>query len=473
MLKVLLINPPRFNIITTTVPEFVNDPEGTGYYPPVGLLYIAGMAEQVAGCEVKVLDAIAERLSYAEIEARIRAEAPAVVGIQAMTYTLIDSLHTARLAKKIDPGTHVCFGGPHVSIYPEETLQFTEVDSVVMGEGEYVFADLLKALAAGKELAGVAGIMFRKEGKVVSTGQRGLIEDLDALPFPARSLTCIDKYWSILLRPAPTTTMISSRGCPYKCIFCERPHLGKKFRSRSAGNVVDELQAAVGLGIKSFIFYDDTFTLNRDRVHTICDEIMRRGLKINWSIRARVDSVDEAMLRKLKTAGCSAIHFGVESGNAEVLKTLKKGIELKQVMKAFAWSRKLKIKTLAYFMLGNPGETREQILETIAFAKRLNPDYINVSLTTPFPGTELYTMGLQKGILKNDYWKEFARAPDANFVPKLWEESLTEDQLRKLLARAYKDFYSQPRLLWRQLLSVKSFKELRAKLRMGIRLFLK
>ncbi|OGR47131.1 MAG: hypothetical protein A2X33_02490 [Elusimicrobia bacterium GWA2_51_34] len=431
------------------------------------------MAETVPGCEVKVIDATVDKLNYAQIEELMRRESPDVVGIQAMTHTLIDALETAKTAKRVNKNIHVCLGGPHISIYPEETLNFPEVDSVVMGEGEYIFADLLRAIIHGKDLSSVKGIMFKNNGKVISTGSRDLIENLDELPFPARHLTPINKYWSILSRFSPVTTIITSRGCPYKCIFCERPHLGKKFRFRSADNVVNELQAAVESGIKGFSFYDDTFTLNRNRVHDICDDVIKRKLNISWSIRARVDSVDEAMLKKLKSAGCSSIHFGVESGNPDILRVLKKDIGLDQIKSAFYWSRKLGIKTLGYFMLGNPTETRDQILETIAFAKKLNPDYIHVSLTTPFPGTQLYRMGFEKGVLKSDYWKEFACKPDKKFVPKLWEESFSEEELQKLLTHAYKSFYSQPRVILRQLLAVRSIKGLRRKFNMGIRLLFK
>lgn len=472
MLKVLLINPPRLNMIKTNVPDIVDDSEGIGYYPPIGLLYIASMAEKVPGCKVGVLDATVDQLDYAQIEEYIRRESPDVVGIQTMTYTLIDSLETAKVAKKVNKNIHVCLGGPHISIYPEETLNFLEVDSVVIGEGEYIFADLLRAIIMRKDLHTVKGIMFKQAGEKIFTGTRGLIDDINSLPFPSRHLTPIKKYWSILSQSAPITTIISSRGCPYKCIFCERPHLGKKFRFRSADNVVNELQGAVESGIKGFIFYDDTFTLDRKRVHDICDEVKRRNLNIDWSIRARVDSVDEPMLIKLRSAGCNMIHFGVESGNPEILKVLKKNINLDQVKKAFYWSKKHGIKTLGYFMLGNPTENRQQILETIAFAKKLNPDYINVSLTTPFPGTELYKMGIEKGVLKSDYWKEFACKPDKNFVPKLWEGPLLEKELQKLLMYAYKSFYSQPRLIIKQLCAVKSLNDLKVKVKMGIKLLI-
>ncbi len=473
MLKALLINPVRFNMIKPPVPESVNDPKEAGYYPPIGLLYIASMAENVSGCSVKVLDADAEQFNYLQIEEFISKESPDIVGIQTMTYTLIDSLETARIAKKVDKNIHVCLGGPHISIYPEETLRFPQVDSVIQGEGEYVFADLLDAIIKNKDLSLVPGIIFKKNGRITSTGYRGLIEDIDSLPFPARHLVSMNKYWSILSGSSGVTTIITSRGCPFNCIFCERPHLGKKFRFRSAGNVVDELQQSYENEVRSFIFYDDTFTLNKNRVYDICDEILKRRLKIDWSIRARVDSIDKAMLAKLKSAGCRTINFGVESGNPQILKALRKDINIEQIRNAFSWSRELGIKTLAYFMIGNPTESKEQIMETIAFAKDLSPDYINVSLTTPFPGTDLYKLGMETGLFKSDYWAEFARNPVKGFSPRLWEEKLSSEELHDLLAYAYKSFYSQPRLLLRQLLSVRDPRDLVRKIKMGMRLILK
>jgi radical SAM superfamily enzyme YgiQ (UPF0313 family) len=264
---------------------------------------------------------------------------------------------------------------------------------------------------------------------------------------------------------------MTSRGCPYRCLFCDRPHLGKKFRARSAINVVDEIEECVKKGIGEFIFYDDTFTIDRQRVFDICDEILRRKLDIMWDIRTRVDNVDKVLLERLKAAGCARIHYGVESGNPEILKVLRKGITIEQVERAFKLTKEAGIATLAYFMIGSPGETRSQILETIKFARKLAPDFVHFSIATPYPATPLYQIGLEGGQLKNDYWREFARNPTSDFVPELWEEKMSGQELLGLLKYTYKSFYIRPGYIIKETLSVKSWAEFKRKAKAGLSVF--
>ena len=304
------------------------------------------------------------------------------------------------------------------------------------------------------------------------TGVRPLEDDLDRLPFPARHLTPYPKYSSVIARRAPITTMFTSRGCPYQCIFCDRPHLGKKFRARSAKNVVDEMEACVELGIREFLVYDDTFTIQRQRVLDVCDEITRRKLDIGWDIRARVNTVDEEMLRRLRQAHCERIHYGVEAGTDRVLKVLQKGITLEQARQAFRATKRAGISTLAYFMIGAPTETREEILQTIAFARSLDPDFVHITIVTPFPGTRLYFMGLEQGRFTHDFWREFAANPTTDFQPQYWEEHLTRDELQELVTHAYKSFYERPGYILRRLAQVRSVGELARKARAGVKVFL-
>ena len=181
----------------------------------------------------------------------------------------------------------------------------------------------------------VRGLVFKDGGEVINTGAPPLVDDLDSLPFPARDLTPYMKYYSLIAKTQPVTTMITSRGCPYRCLFCDRPHLGKRFRPRTAMNVVDEMEQCVGMGIREFLIYDDTFTVNRKRVLDICSEIKRRGLGIGWDVRARVDTITPDMLAAMKDAGCDRIHYGVESGSPEIIETLRKGITIEQVRRVF------------------------------------------------------------------------------------------------------------------------------------------
>lgn len=465
-MKVLLIYPPAHHMITTNVPNVVD--EHTGHYPPLGLMYVASHAEKHTNHEIEILDTQVEEMDYDVIKQEVAKRKPDVVGIQTMTFTLIDAILTAKTVKEVDKSIHVCLGGPHVNIFPEETMSIPYVDSLVLGEGEYTFADLVNSLSNGGNLNTIKGIAFKEGSKIINTGARPLIGKLDEIPFPARHLTPIKKYSSVLARRTPITTMMTSRGCPYRCSFCDRPHLGKVFRARTALNVVDEMEACVNMGISEFFLYDDTFSINKRRVSDVCDEIINRGLNIGWDIRARVDTVDEVILRKLKAAGCERIHYGVEAGTPEILQALRKDIDLEKVKEVFKMTHDMGITTLAYFMIGNPTETKEQIFKTIEFANSLNADFVHISLTTPFPATELYRQGLQSGILKSDCWREFAKDPKLDFVPALWEENLSRDELISLLKQTYKSFYTRPGYVLRQTLKVRSWSEFKRKAKAGL-----
>lgn len=467
-MKVLLIRPPKLNMISTNVPNVVD--EETGCYPSLGLMYIAACVERYTDHQIEILDTQAEKMNYEEMKSEIRKRNPDIVGIQAMTFTLVDVILTAKIVKELDKSIPLILGGPHVNIYPEETISNSEIDFLVLGEGEYVFPDLINALSQRKDLSKIRGIVYKRNKKIINTGKREFITNLDAVPFPAYHLVPYQKYYSVLAKRTPITTMMTSRGCPFKCIFCSRPQLGKIFRYRSAESVVDEMEQCARIGIKEIFLYDDTFTIKKQRVIDICNEILRRNLKIMWDIRSRVDTVDEKILKKLKLAGCERIHFGVEAGTQGILNILRKGITLQQAEKAFQWSREVGITTLAYFMIGNPTESRKQILETIKFSVKIKPDYVHIALTTLFPATELYRRGLERKILKHDYWKEFAENPRTDFVPGIWEENLRREELIRLLKSAYMKFYMRPGYILKRVYKVKSWLEFKRKAKAGLKL---
>ena len=468
-MKVLLVNPPQINLITNNIPSIVD--EERGYNPPLGILYVAAYARENTPHEIKVIDAVVEELDYTALKARIALEKPDVVGITATTFTLVDACETARLVKEINKEIQVVMGGPHPYIYPEETINLPAVDFLVLGEGEEVFAALINSLHNPAALRRVMGLVFKHNGEIINTGNPTLMEDLDSLPFPARDLTPYRKYYSLIAKTQPVTTMITSRGCPFRCLFCDRPHLGKRFRPRSAVSVVDEMEECAGLGIHEILIYDDTFTVKKERVFEICREIRERGLKVGWDVRARVDTITPEMLKVMKGAGCERIHYGVEAGSPEVIKTLRKGITVEQVRRAFRDTKEAGISILAYFMIGSPGETRAQMAESLRLATELAPDYLHLAITTPFPETDLYRMGFDRGILKEDYWREFARDPKAGFTPRVWDEYLTRDELVELLHKGYKDFYLRPGYIWKGIKGLKSLSELKSKAKAGIKLF--
>ena len=472
-MRILLINPPRHNEILTDNPAFID--EERGFNPPLGLLYLAGYLKSRSEHQIFGLDAQAEGLDYNdEFKQRIKNANPALVGITAMTFTLLDVIKTIALVREVgkvlNKKISIVLGGPHVHLFPEETINLKGVDFVIKGEGEIPFYKLVESLEGRGELSGIDGLVYLSQGKIINNPVGELLENLDDLSFPDRELLPIEKYNSILSSDRIVTTMFTSRGCPFQCAFCDRPHLGKKFRARSARSVVDEMEECLRLGIDEILIYDDTFTVDRQRTLDICAEIIKRRLKFVWDIRARVDTVDEEVLRNLKQAGCARIHFGVESGTEKILKVLNKGIHLTQVEIAFKAAKKLGIETLAYFMIGAPTETRADIFKTIKFAKKLNPDYAHITILTPYPGTLIYRQALSEGVIKNDYWKEFARQPKKGLQTRYWEKELNQEELFKLLGKFYRQFYSRPSFILRQLFKIRSWGDFVKRVKTGFKI---
>jgi radical SAM superfamily enzyme YgiQ (UPF0313 family) len=224
----------------------------------------------------------------------------------------------------------------------------------------------------------------------------------------------------------------------------------------------------VDLGIREFLFYDDTFTVHRRRVLDICQGIVQNGFDISWDIRTRIDTVDEEMLRALKRAGCSAVHYGVEAGSQRVLERLNKCITIDRAKEIFRLTTAIGMDTLAYFMIGNPGETIEDIRETLDLALEIQPDFLHLTIFTPFPATRLYQEALEAGIIENDVWREFAADPKPDFGPPIWAENFSRDELQEIIARSYKRFYLRPQYAVKRLLRVRSFAEFKRKARAGL-----
>lgn len=444
-MNLLLINPPNKNTIEANLPKYVDDNRGN--IPPIGLLYLAAMVQQKTRWNIAVCDmAAGDELVMAK---------PDIVGITATTFTLLDALDTAQQVKQKWPDAKVILGGIHPTIYPMETVNLPWVDYVVTGEGEEVLPGLLNEIVKGTA------------PKIT----RGNPPDIEKLPIPARDLIRQTRYYSSLGSSKYLATMFTSRGCPYQCLFCHRMTMGKTFRARAAAQVVNEFQDIAGAGIHEVLIYDDTFTVNRQRVVDVCNELIDLRLGITFDIRARVDNVDKELLHLLKLAGCNRIHYGVEASNDRILERLRKGITIKQVRQAFKLTKDTGIETLAYFIIGSPGETVEDILHTIDFAKELKPDYCHFAVMTPYPATPLYNEGLREG-LYNDYWLEFAKHPRPDFVAPYWPE-IDREILRVLLNKAYSSFYWRLGKVTIELMKTKSIRQLAKKSRSAIKMLVK
>jgi len=443
-MKILLIQPPSRDLKREDV-----------VVPPLGLAYLAAVMER-EGHRVSIIDAFAEGLSWNYFEERIRKEKADLIGIGGMTPTIDNTLQAIKICR---PHTrYLVMGGPHLSVHKQDFFKdCPDLDFGIVGEGEESFAALVKRLEEGKNPWDVPGLVGPQKFNLTA----GFIQDLNRIPFPARHLLPNSSYRYALWPGKKVTTMFTSRGCPYRCIFCDKSIFGSKWRARNAANVLDEMEQIVkDLRIRSIIIYDDLFTLNKKRVGEICRGILERGLKFEWKCEGRVDRVDGEMLSWMKKAGCSLIAYGVESGNQSGLDYLQKGITLPQVRRAFALTRQAGIKPMAYFILGIPVETFGEGLQTIQFAKELNPDYAQFSILSPFEGTKLYDEAKAKGW----YYQVDANNPfdKDRKRPVLLSENWSEDSLRKILRLAHKAFYFRMGYIFNRLRRIRDFHQMRS-----------
>jgi anaerobic magnesium-protoporphyrin IX monomethyl ester cyclase len=447
--RVMLIRPPARHTVESEVPEAV-EAENLSY-PPLSLLSIAQFLLTQSSHEVKILDAQLDNLDYPELEARVAEWKPEVVGITCFTVQLVDVHNTIQACKRVGV-KHVVLGGPHISDFPRESVGLPGVDAVVKGEGQKPMLDLCNVWAAGGEARGIPGVIAHADDPIPEADVY-FSNDLDDYPVLDRKLIEYERYYDVMGGGGIFTTMISSRGCPYRCTFCNTPR--HRYRVASPGRVCDEIQSCIDLGIREIYFVDDTFNITNKRVHELCDEIIARGLQFSWTVRFRVKGVDRALLEKMKAAGCSRIQFGVEQGTEEGLLRLKKDVTSREIEHAFKLCREVGIRTVAYFMIGTPVErTRQDVLDTIDYSIRLNPDFVMYNILTPFPGTTLYDEGLRDGVLDIEPWLNFMRSPDESFKAQVWDEHFSREELRDLLNVAYKKFYWRPRFVARNLFQI-------------------
>ena len=380
----------RLALISPQWNEMINS------YPPLGIGYLAAVAEQERHA-VAVFDlGLDPRGDLVQDVERVVAYAPDCIGITAMTNNYHSVEQTAALLKE-RIGCPIIVGGPHATIFPERVVADPHVDYVIYGEGERTLVELLDALSQGgpfppeETLRAIDGLCFSAQGGTVCNPPRELITDLDGLPFPARHLFELERYPLYTPAGEPMVTVLSSRGCPYQCSYCFKGVMGMTYRQRSPENVLAEIhQLVADYHYRNIYFIDDLFTFDRRRLRSIATKIIEDGLEIRWQCLARVDTVTPDLLKLMHRSGCREVHYGIESGVPEILKTLGKRIDLDSVRKAVSWTAEAGILAKGYFMLGLPGDTEETMRRTIAFASELELDQAMFSITTPFPGTRLW-----------------------------------------------------------------------------------
>ncbi len=353
--------------------------------PPLGVSYVAA-AFEAAGCRVRIIDYIVSRYTPEKLQAELDTFEPDVVGSTSVTMNFPVAADILRTAKRHRPSILTVMGGPHVSFDAERTLEtYPEIDLLVMGEGERTIMELVPRLADRSGWSGIRGIAFRGDDTIVITEPRELIDDLDSIPRPARHLLPLSRYRALGF----PVSIITSRGCPNACIFCQgRRMVGKKVRYRWVESVMDEIEEILSYGISRINVADDLFTSNKRRVQEVCRQILARGLNFTWSAFARVNTVDRETLELMRDAGCDAVSFGIESGNPEMLRRVRKGITLDQARNAVTLCKEAGIFAHASFMVGLPGESPETLADTRAFAQSLGIAY-GYHFLAPFPGTDV------------------------------------------------------------------------------------
>ena len=433
-MKITLINPPYPPSVHSHPP-----------FLPLGLAYLGAVAEK-AGHQVTIIDCQAERVTYEAFSARIAQTSSDVIGVTATTLLYKSAMKLITIAKQTQPQATTMLGGSHGTFWDENALnEYPSLDIVVRREGEQTFIELLEKLQTKASLTSVLGITYRNGDKITRNADRPFIEDLDSIPFPAHHLMPLEslKRDGKILFP-----LISSRGCVFWCDFCSTVRMfGRGYRMRSPKNVVDEMQLIHDkYGVKQVTFYDDAFTVDRNRVLKICEELHSRKLDMMWDCGTRVDMVDRELMKTMLSAGCFAVWLGVESGSEAILGAMNKRIKLDQTRVAYKTAHEVGLMTIANVVLGFPGETEKTARETIRFVKELNPDDVGFYVATPYPGTPMYEEVKKNGWLRVT---DFDRYDTAG--PTFETPSLSMETLAKLRYKAYQDFYLRPSYVLRMM----------------------
>ena len=439
-MKVLLVNPPRFQGSSVVREERCEVPERYSVLEPYSLLQLGGLLRQ-KGHQVGLIDANGQDLGFSEIESRFRSQAFDAMVFRFTPTTFDHDMRIARLAKEAQPDVTTVGLSWTLRTLPKEVLaEAPAMDVYLRHEYENVGPALVDALDDGRPLSGVAGIAYREDGHVEVTRDAAPFPDYDALPLPAYDLLpSLDPYFISARAGHPFTIMYTSKGCPYSCNFCTVART--RWKDRSAESVLSELRYLRDhYRIRTVSFFDETFTMSKKRARAICEGIRQERLDVRWYCNTRVHLVDPDLLRDMRSAGCSGISFGVESGNQKILDGASKQAKVEDAAKAIHAAKAAGIKTYCAFILGLPGETRETAMDTIRFALKTLPNGAQFNVLAPYPGTQLHEQLQEQGLLPVMDWRKMYQDQAA-----LGTESLTPAELNELRKKAYTSLYFSPR----------------------------
>jgi radical SAM superfamily enzyme YgiQ (UPF0313 family) len=372
-----------------------------------------------------------------------------VVGVSITTMTSSSGYDIVRIVKKMSPKTIVVIGGSHTMALGKEIFdECKEIDFIVFGEGEITIKELMKTIEEKGDLHKVKGIGFKEKGKIVITETREMIENLDEIPLPAYHLFDVKRYVPIagMFKKLPFANMVSSRGCPYDCLFCNKQVWGYKLRMRSPKSIIEEIKYLVKTyDIRELAFFDDTFTIDRDRTIEICRLIKEQAPGLIWKCSTRVNVVDLELLKIMKDSGCYSIGYGIESGNQDILNRVNKQITLEQSRSAIKWTKQVGIETRCYFMLNLPGDTIETTEQTLKFSKELDPDFVGFEITHPYPNTKLWKEienNPTKYKIVKEKWRDWSAQTGNEII--FTQDGLPVEYIKKAYVRAIRGFYLRP-----------------------------
>ena len=387
------------NILLANMPINFNKRENLE--PPLGICYIAANLKGVRGAEVRLKDYEVSPFSDADLERDLSIPGTDILGVSFRTASYRSAKEFIKKAREIKSGIFVVAGGHHATAFPRETLLDLGCDAVVIGEGEHAFKELVQRMSGRLSLKGLAGIAYRdNDSNIIINDRRPPIEDIDSLPGPARELLDLDSYNVI--------TILTSRGCPFNCIYCDKGISTRTVKYRSAESIFDEMRHIVrDLGKNKLYVVDDHFFLNKNRLEPVLDRIIKEKLPVSWVCQARVDGITEDILQKAKKAGCEQIMFGIETGDETELAYIRKNATLEGALRAVELTKKAGITARANFMLGFPVSTKHTMRSTINFAAKLKPDIVRFFAVSPLPNTELWDNIYGKGrIPEGIKWEE-------------------------------------------------------------------
>jgi anaerobic magnesium-protoporphyrin IX monomethyl ester cyclase len=436
-------------------------------YPYLGVGYLISSLNhnKRLDYEVNLIDSPAENLSINELVEKAAQINPKVICITLTTFAIrIGHIMINELKEKL-PQVKIILGGVHIN-HSSQDFKYFNADYGLRGDCEFTIKKLVEGILENTNVKEIPGVMYKENGELVMN-EPAIIEDLDSIQFPDRSLLKPENYLFPLFNKK-FTTIISSRGCPYKCIYCGLPY-NRKYKKRSVDNVMQEVKEIQNLGFEFVSFSDDIFTMDRDRVLEICKRMKQDNINIKWGCSTRADRVDYELLKTMYDAGCIDIRFGVESGNERVRnKIIQKGVSDQTIINAVKWAKKAGLVTTGFFLFGQPTETVEEMKETVEFAKKVNFDFANFSIVVPIPSSGTFEAGIKEGKFDSNLWRDIIQGKKE--IPFYTPDGVTIEEMQKIRHYANRNFYLRPKYILSQIASIKNPKDFVMRFKSGVNL---